>query len=204
MWLTVFEQHGVTRTLGLDTGHVDPASLVTDPARFLACDLTDPPALDRRFDLALCLEVAEHLPPASAEGLVAFLTGLSDVVLFSAAVPGQGGQRHLNEQWPGYWQDKFGARGFRCHDTLRYRLWERDAVEWWYRQNLLLFLREGVAADLPGTRPLALVHPGLFEHTHARYCDRLRRKGGVRGVARELRAMLGRCVPGRGAGPRDG
>ena len=44
--------------------------------------------------------------------LVATITKHGDAVLFSAAIPGQGGQDHLNEQWPEYWQKKFEVNGY--------------------------------------------------------------------------------------------
>ena len=63
-------------------------------------DLAQPLQIDRRFDLALSLEVAEHLPPECGSEFVQTLTDLSSVILFSAAIPFQGGTDHLNEQWP--------------------------------------------------------------------------------------------------------
>ena len=198
-WLAVFLQHGITDVRGLDGAHVDPDALAIPPALFTACDLAQPPALDHRYSLALCLEVGEHLPARLADTLVDLLTAASDVVAFSAAVPGQGGQAHLNEQWPAYWARKFQARGYRCHDGLRHRLWNEEDVEWWYRQNLLLFIRDGVAPALPAMHPPSLVHPGLLAHTHERYRLALRQKGGVRGVARELGFMARRLLPGRKA-----
>lgn len=65
-------------------------------------DLTQPLSLGRKFDLCVSMEVAEHLPPSRADSFVADLVGLAPVVLFSAAVPEQGGTNHLNEQWPDY------------------------------------------------------------------------------------------------------
>lgn len=54
---------------------------------FYAHDLTKPLHLNRRFDLALSLEVAEHLPKKSAEIFVDTLCKLSDTIIFSAAIP---------------------------------------------------------------------------------------------------------------------
>jgi hypothetical protein len=61
----------------------------------------------RTFDLAICLEVAEHLPPEAAEGFIDSLTRLAPVVLFSAAITFQVGNQHLNGQWPDYWATLF-------------------------------------------------------------------------------------------------
>jgi hypothetical protein len=198
-WLKVFEDQGIEDIVGLDGDHVDRGLLAIDAERFVPCDLRSPPSLHRRFDLAVSLEVAEHLPAEAADVFVNLLASLADVVLFSAAVPRQGGLDHLNEQWPAYWAAKFQARGFRCHDTLRQRIWEDERVRWWYRQNLLLFLREGTAPGLAGSDPAPLVHPGLLDRTHERYQGQLRAKGGVRGVARELTYMAGKALGRRGA-----
>lgn len=125
-----------------------------------------------RFDLALCLEVAEHLPADAAETLVAGLCSLAPVVLFSAAIPGQGGHGHVNEQWPAYWAERFHAFNYVAGD-IRPRVWDDELVEPWYRQNLLIFASLdhdwlGTAetyglSQVPMTRkPAALVHPDIY------------------------------------------
>jgi SAM-dependent methyltransferase len=118
-----------------------------------------------RYDLAVCLEVAEHLPPEQAPALVAALCKLAPVVLWSAAIPGQGGHGHLNEQWPGYWADLFYAHGLVCTERLRDEFWDYDDVEPWYRQNLLLFARHEWF-DLQRMEftkhPRAVVHPVIY------------------------------------------
>lgn len=119
-----------------------------------------------RFDLALCLEVAEHLEPRAGERLVAALRSLSSVVLFSAAIPGQGGQGHLNEQWPGYWVDRFEQCGFSCSAALRWRFWSDERVASWYRQNLLFCTtdvsRFPALFETPLADPWPVVHPVTF------------------------------------------
>src|SRR5262249_28719971 len=92
-----------------------------------------------RFDLALCFEVGEHLPPDSAEGLVASLTRAAAVVAFSAAIPGQSGFGHVNCQWPEYWQDLFARHGFQQYDVIRSMVWDDERVTWWYAQNMFLY-----------------------------------------------------------------
>jgi SAM-dependent methyltransferase len=130
-------------------------------------------------DLAVCLEVAEHLPPGAADAFIGTLCALAPAVLFSAAIPGQGGHGHLNEQWPGYWADLFLERGFAVRDCFRRILWGCEPVEPWYRQNLLLFARAGHPALLAPfetgdaysselIRPLSFVHPNVWEHRRQR------------------------------------
>jgi len=169
-WLRVARENGVDDVLGLDGPWVRPDHLEIPPDRFLAADLTAPPELDRTFDLVLSLEVAEHLPPSKAEDFVELLTTLGSVVVFSGAVPGQGGNGHTNEQWPEYWSSLFAQRGYEPVDCLREEFWENDAVEWWYSQNMLLFARSAELDKVPSLRehpnrgktPLRLVHPSRF------------------------------------------
>ena len=70
------------------------------------------PEVENKFDLAICMEVAEHLPQSCSDGLVEFLTNLSDTVYFTAAPPGQGGRHHVNEQPFQFWVDIFKKHGY--------------------------------------------------------------------------------------------
>ena len=137
-WLSILKQHGVRRVRGLDKPVCRP-HLVIDPTEFEAADLARADALGARFDLALCLEVAEHLPAAAARPLVQQLTAAAPVVLFSAAIPDQGGKQHVNEQPRAYWHDLFAGCGYTPIDCLRPYIWQDDRVAWWYRQNLFLY-----------------------------------------------------------------
>lgn len=170
-WLVAAEQAGLSDYLGIDGDYVDVAQLEIPRERFVARDLQQPLQLDRQFDLVMSLEVAEHLPPDRADAFVASLTGLGPVVLFSAAIPHQNGNNHLNEQWPEYWADRFRARGYLAVDCVRSRVWNDPAVEPWYAQNTLLFVREDrLRADpaLAAARAqtvdgaLSRVHPEIY------------------------------------------
>ena len=117
--------------------------------RFLRCRVGETLPVEERFDLAISLEVAEHLPQTHAAAFVGELTRLAPAVLFSAAIPGQGGLNHVNEQWPDYWAALFEAQGFQPIDTLRWRIWGDDQITWWYKQNLLLFAADDALAANP-------------------------------------------------------
>lgn len=117
------------------------------------------------YDLAVCLEVAEHLAPDHADEFVAFLCRSAPAILFSAAVPGQGGHGHLNEQWPSYWAERFHRRGFAVTDTLRWQIWDDGRVEPWYRQNILLAARREWLTERHITfkrSPRDVVHPDIY------------------------------------------
>lgn len=139
---------------GLDGDHVTP---VID--QFVACDLEQPLPQLPRFDLVVCLEVAEHLSPGRAKLFVAELCQLAPTVVFSAAIPGQGGAGHLHEAWPAYWTGLFAARGYRGSGALRWALWGDERVEPWYRQNLLVF---GDLHGLPEDGCVPVVHPDIW------------------------------------------
>jgi SAM-dependent methyltransferase len=175
-WLAAFQSAGVDDVLGLDGPWIDMSLLKIPASQFRRVALDELVAFDRRFDLAISLEVAEHLAPDRADLFVTSLTSLAPVVLFSAAVPGQGGVHHVNEQWPSYWTARFGARGYQAID-IRPSIWNDEAVAWWYRQNLLLFASPAAiserqelmqAAMRSPSEPPALVHPELFAHPQKR------------------------------------
>jgi len=174
-WLARWQAHGVRDVLGLDGDYVDLDALHIDRVFFQAADLEQPPTIGRTFDLAMSVEVAEHLSPDAADGFVHFLTGLAPVVLFSAAPPGQGGVDHINEQWPAYWARSFAAHGYRAFDIVRPRVWLEPDVAFFYAQNLLLFAADDRFAEvrpafplLPDPEqpdvavPIPLVHPELL------------------------------------------
>jgi SAM-dependent methyltransferase len=184
-WLRAFEDAGVSDYLGVD-GYVDPSHLSIRPERFIEHDLTQPLELARRFDLALSLEVGEHLPAPAAPGYVSLLCTLASAVCFSAAIPFQGGTSHLNEQWPDYWCRLFADHSFEVVDCLRPQIWNDQRVEYWYRQNMLIFARPDVVGTLPRyPGPLRIVHPEHFLAVwRARHGTPLRRR--LRQIVRRI------------------
>lgn len=169
LWAAAFRAQGMTDVLAIDGPWVPADARAVPPEAFLTHNLAQPLVLDRSFDLALCLEAAEHLPAQAAQTLVESLTRLAPIVIFSAAVPGQGGDGHINEQWPDYWAALFAEKGYSCLNELRYLLWAHPQVEVWYRQNMLCFVPDaqlehwrGVLAAAGAAAPLGIVHPVLL------------------------------------------
>ncbi len=167
-WLSIFVEHGVTELLGVDGDYVKREMLLIPREWFVAHDLSVPLNLGRSFDLALSLEVAEHLAAEAASTLVDSLARHAPVVLFSAAIPFQGGEHHVNEQWPEYWAKRFEDRGYLPVDCLRSRVWMNDEVDWWYAQNILVFAQPDYinarpalrrAFDRTDPKALSIVHP---------------------------------------------
>ncbi len=204
-WLRSFEAHGVNDFIGYDGNYIDRSTLEIAADRFRVADLSMPLLADRRFDLAVCLEVGEHLPMTAASVLVKSLCGLSDIVLFSAAIPFQGGTHHLNEQWPGYWAEIFRERGYVCIDCLRDLFWENTRVMWWYAQNMMLYVRNESLGNHPTLEaysktshkiPHSLVHPNAYVskcESLSAICD-LRSPPGLRWATRALGKSLGPAI----------
>lgn len=160
-WLSAFKLNGVKDILGLDGSWVDKTKFVEDVLdNFQIADLESPIVLNKKFDLAISLEVAEHLSEDSARTFVASLTSASDIVLFSAALPGQDGQNHIHEKPLSYWRDLFEEHGYIMYDNLRGRLWNDDELFFWYRQNMVYFSKREL--NLKNVTPVDIVHPELL------------------------------------------
>jgi len=155
VWMDEWQRAGAVDVLAVDGDYVNRDQLAVAPGNFLAADLTKPVETGRRFDLAQSLEVGEHLPTEASETLVDSLTNASDRVLFSAAVTGQGGEFHINEQPLSFWQDLFAARGYVAFDCVRPELKNNRHVAPWYRYNTILYVnaagRDGLPQDILDT-----------------------------------------------------
>ena len=96
------------------------------------------------------------------------LSAQSDLIIFSGAIPYQGGQNHLNEQWMDYWVQKFTEHDYVACDILRPVLWDNKKVQWWYCQNLFFAYKRNVGFnekifDQYGKNNIKnYVHPDLF------------------------------------------
>lgn len=167
-WLRAFIDNGVSDVAGLDGDYVERANLEIPPELFHSTDLMTAFPIARRYDLACSLEVAEHLPATAGSGLVAKLCEAAPVVLFSAAIPGQGGTEHINEAWQDAWRQHFAYHGYRPLDTIRWQVWGRPEVEWWYQQNIVVYIDAPTLAARPDLHPindfisLNVVHPDCY------------------------------------------
>lgn len=209
-WLAEFRRAGVPTILGIDGDYVRRDALLIPADRFMAADLEAKLPDSGWYDLAVSLEVAEHLRPARAPGFVEELTRLAPAVLFSAAVPFQGGVNHFNEQWQDYWAGLFGKHGYVPVDCVRWRVWDDQRVVYHYRQNTLLYVEQSHLASHPRLAlererakdfPLVVAHPFYY----LRAADP--RNRGLREVLRLLPRVGWAAVKRRWArlrGRRDG
>jgi SAM-dependent methyltransferase len=167
-FLKVFKDCGVDDVLGIDGSWCSRDLLFRNikPEEFIETDLEKKISIGKKFDMVICLEVAEHLSPERADGFVRDLTLLGDVVLFSAAIPRQGGFNHINEQWLDYWEARFENNGFVIHDVLRANFWDNSKLFSYYKQNMVLATKK--ERPLEQDKRLVrnyiknVVHPGLF------------------------------------------
>lgn len=140
-WLSAFCDAGITDVWGFDGDYVDREKLRIPKDRFQAAELATPPHVDRTFEMAVSVEVAEHLPPSASERFADFMCSLAPVLLFSAAIPGQHGTAHTNPRWHHYWKDAYASRGYVALDPIRHQVWHDERVAIYYRQNIHLYVR---------------------------------------------------------------
>jgi SAM-dependent methyltransferase len=167
-WLKAARNMGIVDIFGVDGVEIPREQLLFSNELFRRQDLTEPWTLGRRFDVVLCLEVAEHLNKNIAPILVQSLIKHTETIIFSAASPGQMGQHHVNGQWPDYWQQQFNNCGFVCSDHIRWKIWNQKEIEPWYRQNLFVARRnEEMAGKEDRIKPV--IHPEMLINLNPRF-----------------------------------
>jgi SAM-dependent methyltransferase len=205
-WLATFRAAGVKDVLGIDGDYVPRSSLNIPVECFEPADLNRPVRIERSFDLALSLEVAEHLVPNRAESLVADLVRLAPVVCFSAAIPLQGGVDHLNERWQDEWAATFKSHGYRAVDVIRAKVWDNPEVRPWYAQNMLIYAGPGIQLE-GDPLPMRLVHPARYEFRLSAALDQLEHpvplwaRRFVRETGRTVKALVTRLRRSRPSRP---
>jgi hypothetical protein len=173
-WLKAFGEHGATDLFGFDGSWNDQEKMIDDNIKFNPTDLNKPIARPKkRFDLAISLEVAEHLNEESSTVFVQNLISLSDVVMFGAAYVGQGGTDHINEQLHTYWAEKFIKCGYVPYDLFRPAMWGNKQIEFYYQQNTFLYvkhtsdvnnkLRQAGYQPIENIEFMNCIHPKLYE-----------------------------------------
>lgn len=170
-WLLEFQRLGVAQILGVDGSHGANEGHLLTSDQFVRHDLSKSFSPTKTFDLAVSLEVAEHLPETRAASFVSDLAACAEVILFSAAIPHQGGIHHVNENWPSYWAGMFKNSGLLAVDVIRPKVWNDARVQWWYAQNMLVYasakaLKSNSALNAVYARrkdsPLDIVHPRKY------------------------------------------
>ena len=161
-WLKVFQDNEISEILGVDGDYVDKNLFLINEKKFKSHDLRTELNLHKKFDLVVSLEVIEHIPKEFEDIFIKTLINHGDTILFSAAIPGQGGQNHHNEQWQSYWINKFKNYGYNTYDILRPKFWNNNIIEWWYRQNMLLLSKKKINLSLNRIEAHDLVSKELY------------------------------------------
>jgi SAM-dependent methyltransferase len=164
-WLEEARKCGATRLSGIEALWYRSLPVASN-IDYQYCDLNgDFPVPKVRFDLVLCLEVAEHLLPQSSQSLVAGLCSSGSVIVFGAGLERQYGNAHSNCRRQEFWISLFLEKGFRCFDLFRPKLWYSGSVSPWYRQNTLVFADPSASAHFqsaPAPTMLNVYHPQLL------------------------------------------
>lgn len=179
-WLSSVEKLGCNDILGLDGGYINREWLLFDEKKFMAADLTKKIDLSKKYDLAISLEVAEHILEEYSEIYLQNLTKASDIILFSAAIPHQDGTNHVNEQYPSYWIRKFEKYDYVPYDALRWKFWNNEKIAFWYRQNIMFFCKKDKINELEklfpiGEMPTDLVHPIRLQNLYADDTEKIKK-----------------------------
>lgn len=164
-WMLTAKRLGINDFIGIDGVYMNEENLVIEKDKFLKVDIGKKFQINRRFDLAISLEVAEHLPFESSDTFINNIVNLSDNILFSAATLGQGGQNHLNEQPINFWIKKFENKGYTFHDIIRPQIWENNDIEFWYKQNIIFFSKNKISYDIESIpKIINVIHPELYKY----------------------------------------
>ncbi|MFT6153742.1 MAG: SAM-dependent methyltransferase [Bermanella sp.] len=147
-WLEIWKRHGVN-VEGLDGDYVHSDMLLIDQEEFITADLSKPFDLKKKYSIVQSLEVAEHIPLESAQTFISCLCAHGEIILFSAAPPGQGGDNHINEQPYSFWQEIFLKNGYVALDLVRPELLNNNSVEKWYRYNTVMYVSKERLLLLP-------------------------------------------------------
>ena len=175
--------------------------MLIDDNEFLGMDLAREFPQPIEADLAVCLEFAEHMPNNKAHDIVDFLARSANVVLFSAAIPGQMGSGHINCKPPRYWKGLFSERGYTQFDTVRPKILCDQRVHYWYRQNIYLYVSEERTEEMLRTCcpvPSAVEFlPGDFELIHEKILRRYREEAGVKTLIKKLPRAAAKAISRR-------
>ena len=138
-WLAAALAGGTAEVVGIEGPWISDVPTLDPRESYAIADLEKPLSLNRKFDLVMCLEVVEHLSNGRSKSIVQNLCALGPVVLFSAAIPRQGGLDHINEQLLSFWVEHFRRHGYQLLDFIRPKIWSTQSIPFWYRQNMVVF-----------------------------------------------------------------
>lgn len=132
------------KVLGID---FDAHSLAKATVPVIRLDITKPLDLPR-YDLAICLEVLEHIPSEDSDAVLDNICRASDTIVFTAAQPGAGGVGHINCQPKDHWRARFKDRGYeeatKETEYITQHLKEKSGIMGWLLDNLMILRKSGI------------------------------------------------------------
>lgn len=142
VWLNEFLKiYKFEKIVAVDSNRSDFKYIAgNEKIKILRIDLEEEEIPKQYCDIAICLEVLEHLSENSAIRVAEYLSN-SKLLVFSAATPGQGGTGHINEKPTKFWQNFFEERGFFTADIVRPQIIKMKDVPNYYRNNILVFIK---------------------------------------------------------------
>ncbi|MER9303311.1 class I SAM-dependent methyltransferase [Mesorhizobium sp. M0293] len=161
-WLAASKRLGVQKIGGIDGPWVPAEQRLIAPHEFTEANFEEELPDLGRFDLAISAEVLEHISGPASLRAVEWLCRSAPAVLFSAAIPFQGGMHHINEQWQSHWANAFETYGFKAYDIIRPVIWTDTSIPVYYRQNLILLADDETARN-HGLVPVA---PAFLDRVH--------------------------------------
>lgn len=160
-WWKGIREYGYTGEYKMTDWRVPKHKLIVPRNDYAEYDLTNKDGIfpfNKKFDLSICVEVGEHIPEEYASSLIELLCTLGHSVLFSAAIPHQGGSNHVNEQWGSWWADLFAKHGYYpLRPLLRDYVRNVKDIELWYKNNIILY-----SPKAPPSKLEDYVHPELY------------------------------------------
>lgn len=147
-WCKAATELGITNAYGIDLHKYHEKNMYISESNYHSLDLRKKVKLNYDIDLAISVEVAEHIENKHCQTFLNNICLHSKVVLFSAAVPFQGGRNHINEQPLSYWVNKFNQKGYLLMDYIREQIWNDQSIDIWYRNNCVLFVHEDSYSEI--------------------------------------------------------
>jgi len=190
-WLKAFQNVGTKKVYCIDHVSVLSEYLLISKDDFIACDLNKEFPSPIKSDLAISTEFAEHIDKSKSQTIVDFLTKSSSIILFSAAIPGQRGPGHINEQRPAFWRELYEERGYEMFDVIRPKIIFDESIPVWFRQNLYLYVDKSIIDRINLATSKNLFIPHDFEIVHT---ENLNEKMKISEILIELIPSFSRAV----------
>lgn len=137
-----FAAMGVDRAVGIEPNPITGTYL--GGAEAITADVTAGDDLGLgAFDLAMSLEVVEHIPRERHDRFFDFLcSSARRYVVFAGGTPGQAGVGHIACRPETEWEAELNQRGWVRHPHLT-RFLRTSAFYWWSRRNTMVFVPKG-------------------------------------------------------------